>query len=83
MKKAEGLEYWANYKVENKEKTIIALIKQMAEKIGIRSVNFRKFIESIVEFKNDIYYECKNKCSMLLEMLIGYIPERNLSYGYG
>ena len=67
----------------NKEKTIITLIKQMAEKIGIRSVDFRKFIESITKFKNDIYNECKDKCSVLLEMLIGYMPERNLSYGYG
>lgn len=83
MKKEEGLEYWANYKMPNKEKTIITLIKQMAEKIGIRSVDFRKFIESITKLKNDIYNECKDKCSVLLEMLIGYIPERNLSYGYG
>ena len=83
MKKEEGLEYWANYKMPDKEKTIITLVKQMAEKIGIRSVDFRKFIESITKFKNDIYNECKDKCSVLLEMLIGYMPERNLSYGYG
>lgn len=84
MKKAEGLLYWANYQIDKAEKTIKALVRQIAEKIGEKTVEFRKFIENIVSKKTDIYEKCKNRCSVLLEMLISHLrAECNLSYGYG
>ena len=83
MKKAEGLLYWASYKIEKAEKTVKAIVRQIAEKIGERTVKFREFIESITKDTSDLYEKCKEKCSVLLEMLIGHLREHELSEGYG
>lgn len=83
MKKAEGLLYWASYKIEKAEKTVKAIVRQIAEKIGERTVKFREFIECITESTSDLYEKCKEKCSVLLEMLIGHLREHELSEGYG
>lgn len=83
MKKAEGLQYWANYKIEKAKNTIKALVRQLAEKIGERTVKFREFIESIKGMKSELYEKCKDKCSVLLDMLMGHLVENDLSIGYG
>lgn len=83
MKKAEGLAYWASYRLTKAEKIVKAIARQIAEKIGEKTLELRKLVESIIGMNSDIYEKCKRKCSVLLEMLIGHLKDNNLATGYG
>ena len=83
MKQAEGLQYWAAMRLEKAEKTLVAIVRQLKDKIGEQTIAFRTFIEDIKNISSDIYKMCKQKCSVLLDMLIGHIEDNDLSVGYG
>ena len=83
MKKMEGLLYWANYRIEKETKTILTLVKQIAEKIGTRTINFKRFIEDIIGNKSEIIEQCKTKCAGLLDTLLYCFSSRSVSLEYG
>ena len=57
MKKAEGLEFWANYKIPHKNpvKLLTAIVKTLQEKKKVQSDKLRNLIENIINKKQDCY----------------------------
>lgn len=75
MKKAEGLEFWANYviPVERHKKAFIAIIKNLKEKIGEQRENFRIYLENVV------YKKCYEKYSMIVSMMFDILKNFDMN----